>query len=225
MISCHRVGHVPDSPSYSRRWHVFQKPHALHHLSYAQSAGFISRLDRLPKGQGFGRPTCHRNAPSSGLSGRLNRNMSGICAPARGTPEKSSSLDPPSPSETFTVFSRIVDWAARFCNTSELTPLRCGIGPFQPHLDHFRTTLRAPNANNRVDEIAAQTPHVQCAGEAIGAAFPAFLRGPILKHNDNIQRNSVEPKAIASTLRKVQSARLSGWPNLLGRNGFEPGKA
>jgi len=107
----------------------------------------------------------------------------------------------------------------------KLTASRCGIGPFQPHLDHFRTTLRAPNANNRVDEIPTETPHVQCAGEGIGAAFPAFLRGPILKHNDDIQRNSVEPKAIASTLRKVQSARLSGWPNLLGRNGFEPGKA
>jgi hypothetical protein len=39
---------------------TFQNPSALHLLPDAQSAGFTSGLDRLPKGQGFGRLDSHR---------------------------------------------------------------------------------------------------------------------------------------------------------------------
>jgi hypothetical protein len=63
---------------------AFQKPSTLHHLPDALSAAFISRLDRLPKGQGFGRgaspyPVRHpverlRGVRSAVRHGSLNQN-------------------------------------------------------------------------------------------------------------------------------------------------------
>jgi hypothetical protein len=56
-----------------------------------------------------------------------------------------------------------------------------------PELDHFRATLRAPGAENGMNEITAQAPHVQPAGERIRRLLIALLVGLILDNHDDVQ--------------------------------------
>jgi hypothetical protein len=55
-----------------------------------------------------------------------------------------------------------------------------------PNLHHFQAALRAPSTRNRVNEIAAQTAHFQCAGKCVGTALLMVLRRLIFENDNNV---------------------------------------
>jgi hypothetical protein len=56
-----------------------------------------------------------------------------------------------------------------------------------PDFNYRQATQRAPRTENRVNEIAAQAAHVQCAGECIGHTLRPQLRRPVFKDNNDLR--------------------------------------
>lgn len=78
--------------------------------------------------------------------------------------------------------------------------------PLLPDFHHLCAALRAPSAGNRMNEIAAQAPHVQRTGECVWLALLTLLRCLILKDHNHVHGafpNGTEGYVLDSQRRPV----------------------